>query len=69
MLYMIGIILGVSGLMKLGRYSKQGNNGAMPTAKVGDENTERNRALSTNDVEKGEKQMHYCTLISLNCIN
>ena len=55
---MIGIILGVTGLMKLGRYSTSGNNGAMPTAKVGDENTERSRALSTNDVEKGDIQMH-----------
>ena len=44
--------------MKLGRYSTSGNNGAMPTAKVGDENTERSRALSTNDVEKGDIQMH-----------
>ena len=44
--------------MKLGRYSKPGNNGAMPTAKVGDEYYERNRTLSTNDVEKGEQQMH-----------
>ena len=57
MIYMIGIILGVTGLMRLGRFQtpKPRNNGAMPTAKVGDENTERNRYLSTNDVEKGEK--------------
>jgi hypothetical protein len=54
LLYVIGIILGVTGLMRLGGYSKSGNNGAMPTAKVGDEYTERKRTLSTNDVEKGE---------------
>ena len=60
MIYMIGIILGVTGLMRLGRFQapKPRNNGAMPTAKVGDENTERNRYLSTNDVEKGEQLMH-----------
>lgn len=60
MLYIIGIILGVTGLMRLGRFqsSKPRSNGAIPTAKVGDENTERNRYLSTNDVEKGEQQMH-----------
>ena len=52
--YVIGIILGVTGLMRLGGYSKPGNNGAMPTSKVGDEYTERNRTLSTNDIEKGE---------------
>ena len=52
---MIGVILGVTGLLNLGKSSQSGNNGAMPTAKVGDENTERNRYLSTNDVEKGEK--------------
>ena len=51
---MIGLILGVTGLMSLGKSSKTGNNGAMPTAKVGDEHSERNRALSTTDVEKGE---------------
>jgi len=54
LLYVIGIILGVTGLMRLGGYSKPGNNGATPTAKVGDEYTERNRTLSTNDIEKGE---------------
>ena len=51
---MIGLILGVTGLMSLGKSSKTGNNGALPTAKVGDEHSERNRALSTTDVEKGE---------------
>ena len=59
MLYMIGLILGVTGLMSLGKSSKTGNNGAMPTAKVGDEHSERNRALSTTDVEKGEISDYY----------
>ena len=59
MLYIIGLILGVTGLMSLGKSSKTGNNGAMPTAKVGDEHSERNRALSTTDVEKGEISYNY----------
>ena len=44
-LYVIGVILGVTGLLNLGKSSKSGNNGAMPTAKVGDEKT---------DIERGE---------------
>ena len=51
MIYVIGLILGVTGLLRLGKDSKPGNNGAMPTAKVGDRKT---------DIEKGEILI-YCT--------
>ena len=57
MLYVIGVILGVLGLRKIAMSSKPGNNGAMPTAKVGDEQT---------DVEKGENHVVHSINAALN---
>ena len=54
LLYVIGVILGVTGLLRRGKGSKPGKNGAMPTAKVADEQT---------DIQKGEIRIYvYCTI-------
>ena len=61
MLYVTGLILGVTGLLKRGKGSKPGKNGAMPTAKVADEKT---------DIERGEIRIYiYCTLTLLFPLN
>ena len=50
----------------MGGFSNLGSNGALPTAKVGDEHTEKSRNLSTTDVEKGEKHhILKCTAVAL----